>query len=75
MTDNEIIGTLGKMYEARVGKTLETEGIRSFNVNGKGFVLIALVYDSGHCILVNPIDGATIKDFDLKKEIEEGGEE
>lgn len=74
MNKGKIIATLGRMFDARVDSTTEGyERMCTFNVCGHGFVVVAVVYNTGDCHLVNPFNGEIVKSICL--DCAEGGEE
>lgn len=68
MNIEEIAKALKTKLNARVDISLprlQSDAIKSFTVSGKGFVLIAAVYNSGLCYLIDPISNEIVKEIKL----------
>lgn len=69
LTDEEIRDKIAKRFDAMVHISVKDSNIRTFIVSGIGQVLIATVYNTGRCDLINQLSGSVVKQVQLWKEI------
>ena len=66
MTANEIIDKLQKRFiGASVDFITEEDGVKSFLFQGRGYTLVAHVYEDGTCRFVDVINHKRIKSIQL----------